>query len=1823
MLPFVAFANPQGGVVAGGNATITAPDTHTVNINQTTNKAIINWNSFNIRSNEATHFNQPSRNSITLNRVNPVNGVSSIYGTLTANGQVWIVNPAGIYFGPSAYVNVGGLLASTAGISDEDFMNGRYRFTQSPEWNGAVINDGRIISHHGVVALFAPGVQNNHLVLADYGTVVLASGTVYTLDFYGDGLISYTVTGKPMNDAIDKDGSKLQYNVSNTGKIVANSGEVLMTVSAAKHVIDNVVNTEGLTRINSARVKNGDIYLEANEGTVNVSGKLDASSKHENQSGGTIHVIGRTVSVDNAVLNASGAAGGGTILIGGDYHGDNSAIKNAQYTLIGSNATIRADATHAGDGGKIIVWSDIGTHFHGNISARGGDAGGNGGFVETSGKNYLDIDGGSVNASAPAGNAGTWLLDPFNVAIDNTTTTCTSPPCFSAGDPTIYTPDTNTSHVKVSDILAALEGGTSVTITTGNGGAQTGTIAVNAAIAKTSGTTPVTLTLDSSNGGGTINISNPISSTVGKLSVTLISGNAITVNGDITTNGGDFTSTSQNATTLSAGRTIDTGGGAVVINANADGAGGQDLTSNASSSITTSGGAVTINVNTALGGTGQASLGNIDTGGGTLTVATDTGGNTTGAAVVQAGTSTLLNIGTAAFSTGNGNITLTNDNDFTGSVDLQSGTAGRSLGVTDINALELGTITMPSGGGTLTVISNGAITQTSGKIITSGTGTSSFNSGTGAAITLTNNNVFNGSVALTTAGVNDAQLANAGNLALDNVSVGGNLVVQIGGGNITQSAAGKTIAVTGTSSFSATGGAITVANSSNAFTGAVSLVNTGDNDVSIKNTLPLTLSTTTIGRNLTVVTTGAGSTILQSGILTVAGTASFNAGANDITLTNASNSISGAVSLVNSGANNISFVNNAATILGTVTAGQNLNITSAGNLTQSGVITATGGPTTLSFTSANSDVALDTQANDFGSNTLSFGGTTSNVRDVAIENTDTSAAIPDVSGLSNLRNYTLNYTGAGVVLPALTLHNGGSLTVTAKGAGSGAIAQSGALIIPGTATFNSTAGTASLRSVILTDSGNQFGSSVIVNTTGSGAVNIVDSDQMLLGDITLGSGTVNFSGAGIAQTSGALFTGSGDITLAGNAGVIDLTSSGNTFTGNVGGSNTAVNDVTISNSGTLKLGSFTLTDGSDLSATGVGLTLTTGSALNTGSGAISLNSGTGTLTTSNNTQIFSTGTITLTGDKMTLTTAASSQIGGTALSTGNASNVILQPQTAGTTIGIAGGAGSLSLGAGELNRIFTNDLRIGNSSAGNITVAAGAVWKPNANVASQGVITLDTGAAISQGNGIDFTVNQAGLLLRDASAVTLTDSANKLFNIAGDLAGDVSITNQSGRSMQVSTLTDDLGTVSGLTANGAITLSTSGGGTLSVDGDVISLGNPINLNGSGVTQSDNTTINSGASTISVDGGGGVIDMNKGTLVSTNAGSAVTIKNASSVALGNITATSGTVNLGQGDITGAVTQHSGTQLLANALNVNTAGSVTLDQSGNTISTLTGVTRGGAFSLTDTGNLEISGSIAAGTVSNPVTIVTSGSLTLDPGVTIKATTSGDAVVLAAGSFINNAGASVLDTGSGRFLIWTTRPDWDNRGGLVYNFKQYNAVYGSTTVRGSGNGFLYSYAPKVTISLTGSVSGTFGNSIATLTPENYLISSGLFGDTVSYMNYPTEGLFGVGAGRNVNVTVTGLKNSNIIATDGSATVYGYQLTSTEASENIGILSIPSQLIMPYNQNYTPETAIFGNDTTALQSISNAALFQQFRKGNCNVFSQDVVVCDIPPPQSQVDIQ
>ncbi len=475
-----AGALPSGGQVAAGSANIRQSGSRMV-VQQDTPKIIIDWRRFDIGADASVDFLQPDRASVALNRVSGGNP-SRIFGRLGANGQVYLINAAGVLFARGSQVDVGGLTASTLNIRNDDFLAGRLVFRRDGS-TGSVVNQGSITAADGgQVVLLGSRVRNEGLIRARLGQVALAAGETVTLSAGAGGHLQVAV-----------DPATIDALAENSELIQADGGQVVLTARAAGELLSAVVSNQGIVQARSIENRDGRIFLlgDGRQGETVVSGTLDASGKAAGGRGGTVAVLGdRVGALDGARIDVSGDAGGGTALIGGNYQGQGPE-RNATVTAVGADASIHADAVTRGDGGKVVVWADDTTKYYGTISAKGGAAGGNGGTVETSGKRVLDMRG-KVDASAAAGAGGKWLLDPNNVTIQ-----AAGPDANVTGNPDFITTGDD-AVVTTGSIEAALDGGTDVTVTTGSGGADTqqGNITVADAVIWSSANT---LTLQAAN----------------------------------------------------------------------------------------------------------------------------------------------------------------------------------------------------------------------------------------------------------------------------------------------------------------------------------------------------------------------------------------------------------------------------------------------------------------------------------------------------------------------------------------------------------------------------------------------------------------------------------------------------------------------------------------------------------------------------------------------------------------------------------------------------------------------------------------------------------------------------------------------------------------------------------------------------------------------------------------------------------------------------------------------------------------------------------------------------------------------------------------------------------------------------------------------------------------------------------------------------------------------------------------------------------------------------------------------------------------------------
>jgi filamentous hemagglutinin family protein len=495
--------------------------------------AIINWQGFSIGAGETTRFIQQSAASSVLNRVIG-SDPSVILGTLISNGRVFLINPSGILFGQGSRVDVAGLVASTLDLSNQGFLAGRLNFASNP-LAGNVENQGRITTPSGGnIYLVGSNVTNSGIINSPQGDVILAAGkSVNIFDTSTPG-VRVEITASD-NAAV------------NLGEILAQSGQVGIYGAALHNAgiinADQVgrnasgkivlratqdVTLEAGSRISANGEKSGEITIQSENGTTMVSGTIEAKGTGEVAgNGGTVQLLGNQVGLVTASVDVSGTTGGGTVLVGGNFHGAGPQ-QNAFATTIGTNSSINTDAINSGNGGQIAVWSNGDTSIGGTLTARGGANSGDGGFVETSGKHVLLADSTRVNTLAPHGKTGLWLLDPTNwtiavagdetpasviTSLDSSDRLITATNDITVSDAVVWTtPQTltlNAGHdVLVNAAMTASTIGAGIVLIAGNDVTATAALTASAsnAVINMSAGHNVSVVAVTANGGGSVNL---------------------------------------------------------------------------------------------------------------------------------------------------------------------------------------------------------------------------------------------------------------------------------------------------------------------------------------------------------------------------------------------------------------------------------------------------------------------------------------------------------------------------------------------------------------------------------------------------------------------------------------------------------------------------------------------------------------------------------------------------------------------------------------------------------------------------------------------------------------------------------------------------------------------------------------------------------------------------------------------------------------------------------------------------------------------------------------------------------------------------------------------------------------------------------------------------------------------------------------------------------------------------------------------------------------------------------------------------------------------
>lgn len=1191
-----AAALPTGAQIVHGTAGINTVGT-TMTITNSPN-TIINWQGFSIAANEATHFIQQSAASAVLNRVVGGNA-SQIYGTLQSNGKVFLINQNGILFGAGSTINVNGLVASTLNLTNEDFLAGKMKFSGELT-AGKVVNEGTITTPTGgSVYLIAPNVENSGIITAPNGDILLAAGKEVLLVEKDNPEIATVVTA-PEGQAL------------NLGTLTANAGRI--------GVYGSIVRQKGIISANSAvQDASGKIYLKATkevtvaagskttangtsggnitmqalEGTTLVSGTIEA--KGAGTKGGTVQLLGQQVGlIDQAKVDVSGITAGGTVLVGGDYQGKNAAVQNAQANYMGKDAVIKADATNNGNGGKVILWADDVTRAYGSIFARGGANGGDGGFVETSGKGYLDFNA-YVSTLAPHGKAGSLLLDPTNIwiAVDQASATAAG---MSGTDnsadiiaPSIFaTGSVNDSFLGTSTLTTALQSSSVTVSTTNASGSGAGNITLVDSLTGLSNMGANTLTLTADNN---ININAEISGSTVAPAIVMNAGGILSINGNITVDN----SVSLSAGTINIGNTANstiniTGGGFTAVSQTGFNLGTGSFTGSVSAT------SVVSIYNQVSGGINIGSNGTLNSNNASLNFTEMKGG-------------ALLS---GSINAGTGTITMVSDS---------TGTVSQTTGTITAAGLKL------QGTGSFSLLGTNAVAKLAGN--PTGAGGISFNNS--AALTI---DTIGGNTTLQSAG-DITLITTSGNISiLRPVTSSGSITLQsagtitqaqpITGSILTTSSIGGTVlenAANAVSTFSATNttsGQISFKNSTALSIGSVA--QSASDLTTIESTGNLTLGAITSNMGVVTLRSHNGS-IIDGNANAVNVTGAYRVDFNDATTTTpgatgtsidaievSSLNIGGITAKSGNGGIYISNDTSPLAISGishTGTTGD-IVITSAGNITVPGSIVTTSGNNNISIT-ATGTATLTTSAaiNKAGSGLLKLEGDAVTLNSNLFGNSGNIELRTGSNGLT-INNVSLSAENITLISDKMALGSSSSISANTSGTVWLKPKTSGTLIDLGSLadnTFNTLELSAAELATITSAGILRIGDLTAGTITVSDAVASTPAVLSLLS-----GGSVTQSGSGFLTANSLAIQSVGSVDLSGNANIVQ------NIAVSTGDSTHLNNTIKFQNSGSL-LNLETSLDGiSGISATISGiydeaaqdgfLSLVTGGAISQSAGAL-------------------------------------------------------------------------------------------------------------------------------------------------------------------------------------------------------------------------------------------------------------------------------------------------------------------------------------------------------------------------------------------------------------------------------------------------------------------------------------------------------------------------------------------------------------------------------------------------------------------------------------------
>ncbi|WP_284176377.1 filamentous hemagglutinin N-terminal domain-containing protein [Xanthomonas citri] len=1629
---------PTGGSIVGGTGTINAASGTTRVVDQTSSRMALTWSAFDIGSAATMTFNQPTTTSVVLNLVQGGNP-TQIFGNLTANGQVFLLNSNGVLLGSTANINVGGLVVSTLGTSVSQFMNGNYVFDAGGNTVALVSNSGTINAAAGSATLIGGRVANSGTITATAGNITLAGADAATLTFESGGF--GVLIDKPLQLSLATEA------VDNSGTLSAPGGAIQLQARAAQGIFDRLINNSGTIRASSLSTgPDGSVSLIASG-----AGSFDVAGGGSIDAGTGAITLGTGRGVQQTGIYTAGSLGG---FIGGSatFSGANK-IGGLGNLDVGGNLSLTNTVALSQSGSLAVTGT---SQFLQSGSALSLTNGGNtfGGLLSASGNGI------AVNA---AGNLsiGTLNLDS-NSALS----------LSASGALTLPTTAINTGSANLTlasggglTTRAALAG-RNVDLT-GRGGialahdvTATGTLkltATNAAITQTAGSVAATGTSTINAGTGAITLDGASNDFQG--AVALTGGNTrISDSGALTlgtVNSNDLTATSNGALNLGSGRV----GGALLATSN-NGAitqsGTDGLTIVGTSDLTAGTGAITLNnsgntFGDLVSATGRGISLNAA---GTLSIGTLSLGNNSALSLRATGALTLP---AAAINTGSANLTLSSG----GSLTTRAALAGTNVDLTGTAGMTLGHDVTASGTLALTT-TDSAITQTGGSV--TATGTSTISTGTGVIELDEATNDFQGVVTLTGG---DTRIADTGALTLGALNTGNliatsNGALNLGSGSVRGTLAASSgngaigqaggLIVDATATLNAGSGAIALTDGSNDFRSGVSLTGTG---IGVVDRDDLRVSSISNGTNGAIALTAGGALTLPTQNLST-GTGALSLIANGGALST-NGSLSGG---------NVSLSARDGVVLNhNVTAGGILGLTAtnaaitqnAGVLDVGGLATVDAGNGAISLTGDNdfkNGIALTgrniavVDANDLSVVSLTNGGAGT----IALT-AGNSLTLPG-SGLTSSDDLTLRADNGTLTLGgdlvgnavslfsanALTLATGIASSTLSVSTSNGAINQTaGALRIGSTSSVNAGSGAIALGSA-----GNQFGGAV--SLTGNG-VSIRDSGALTLGTLNTGSLTATSNGAlslGSGRVAGTLAASSGNgaigqagglivdaaATLNAGSGAITLTDGSNDFQGamRLTGAGIAVRD-----SNDLTFSALTSNNGGTIALTAGGNLALPGTTLNNGSGNIDLIANHLSLSAA------------LLGDEVSLRANSGLTLGQTitarTLSLASSNAAITQSGGAllvsgATTVDAGTGAISLLQAGNNFDSVRLIGNGIGVTDGDNLSLAALTSTGNGAVVVTAGGTLSLPSQAIAVGNS-NLTLSSNGGAL--STAADLGGNDVTLFGRDGLTLGHTVTANTLALRSTNAAIAQNAGA---LAMVGASTVD-AGSASIALNGGSNRFGAGISLTGTGIAVADsgNLTINAlnaGANGTIALTAGGALNLSAQNLDTGTADLALIANGGSMSTGGDLRGRNVTLSARDGltighaiTITDALSLSSNNTAItqtAAALNVGTtttvnagSGDVTLNIAGNTFD--------GVVNLT-AGDVQIAGNaLGFGTLStNALTANSSGALNLGRGVVRGALngTSGNAAITQSGG-LSVGGASTLNAGSGDIALTDANNDF----------------------------------------------------------------------------------------------------------------------------------------------------------------------------------------------------